>query len=259
MNAEAKTIDLKPENSVVIMPETARDVSPFTLLDRALSMGADPTTLREFMALQERHEANVARKAFNEAFANFKTEAIKIIRNKTVTDGPLKGRKYAELFSFVDAVTPALAAHGLSHSWSITKDEKDWIEVTCTVEHALGGNKRVSMGGPPDTGGAKNPLQARVSTVTYLEKATLKAAAGLAEQGDDDDGKGGGAPATVTEEQVREMQTKIVRSGTDLKKFLGRFVVERLDELTPAQAQRANVLLDAKLAAEAKPEPEAVS
>src|SRR5690606_10985087 len=86
------------------------------------------------------------------------------------------------------AATPALSKHGLSASWDITRDEKDWIEVTCTVEHVLGGNKKVALGGPPDSGGAKNALQARISTVTYLERATFKAACGLAEQGDDKDG-----------------------------------------------------------------------
>ena len=44
------------------------------------------------------------------------------------------------------------------------------------------------MGGPPDVGGAKNPIQARASTVSYLQRYTLKAITGLSEQEDDDDG-----------------------------------------------------------------------
>jgi len=47
------------------------------------------------------------------------------------------------------------------------------------------------MGGPPDAGGAKNAIQARASTKTYLERYTLKAICGLSEQDDDDDGAGG--------------------------------------------------------------------
>ena len=122
------------------------------------------------------------------SFAAFKAEAIKIIRKKEVTDGPLKGRNYAELYSIVDAVAPELAKHGLSHSWKITKDEKDWIEVTCYVRHELGHSEWVAMGGPPDAGGAKNPIQARASTVTYLEKYTLKAICGVSDRNDDSDG-----------------------------------------------------------------------
>jgi hypothetical protein len=262
MNANPKIIEAEPQGtghapttptSVMILPET-RDVTPLTLLDRALSMGADPATLREFMELQERHERNQARKAFSAAFAAFKAEAIIIERNRKVTDGPLKGKRYAELIAFVEAAVPLLSKHGLSHSWSITKDEKDWIEVTCTIEHVLGGSKTATLGGPPDTGGAKNALQARVSTVTYLERATFKAACGLAEQGDDDDGRGGGGgPAVATPEQVEKIRAKIVESGSDLKKFLGRFVVEKIEDLSAAQAERAIVLLDAKIAADTKP------
>jgi hypothetical protein len=156
----------------------------------------DVAKLEKLLAMKERWEADEARKAFNVAFAAFKAEAIDIVKNKKVTDGPLKGKAYAELFSVVNAVTPALSRHGLSASWRLTKDEKDWIEVTCTIRHVLGHSEVVSMAGPPDSGGAKNAIQARASTITYLERYTLKAACGLAEQGDDNDGNNGGSVST---------------------------------------------------------------
>jgi hypothetical protein len=92
----------------------------------------------------------------------------------------------------VDAVTPLLSKYGLSHSWNV-KSEKDWIAVTCTLKHVLGHSESVTIDGPPDTGGAKNAIQARASTITYLERYTLKAVCGIAEQGDDNDGNGAGA------------------------------------------------------------------
>lgn len=150
----------------------------------------DVAKLEHLLAVRERWEQAEARKAFNEAFANFKAEAVEIVKNRQVSDGPLKGKSYAELYSVVNAVTPALSKHGLSASWKLTKDEKDWIEVTCTIRHVLGHSESVSMAGPPDTGGAKNAIQARASTITYLERYTLKAACGLAEQNDDNDGNG---------------------------------------------------------------------
>lgn len=169
----------------------AVQANPMSMLAVAVQRGMDPETIARLLALQKEWEANEARKAYNIAFAAFKSEAIVIIRNKPVIDGPLKGKSYAELFAFVDAVTPPLSKHGLSHSWKLTKDEKDWIEVTCTLKHSLGHFETVSMGGPPDIGGAKNAIQARASSVTYLEKYTLKAICGVAEKGDDNDGGGG--------------------------------------------------------------------
>lgn len=168
-------------------------VTPMQLLQIATQQGADIEKLSQLMALQERWEANEARKAFHRAFSDFKAEAVNVIRNKLVTDGPLKGKSYAELFAVVNAVTPALSKHGLSASWRLSKDEKDWLEVTCTITHTLGHSESVSMGAGPDTGGAKNGIQARASTVTYLERYTLMAATGLAAQGQDDDARGAGA------------------------------------------------------------------
>lgn len=168
--------------------EITPQANPFTLLQLAIQQGAGIDQLERLMALQERHEANQARKDYEAAFAAFKDEAVKIIKNKSVSAGPLSGKKYAELFAIVNAVTPALSSHGLSSSWKITKDAPDWIEVTCTLKHIGGHSESVSMGGPPDVGGAKNPIQARASAVTYLQRYTLKAITGLSEQDDDTDG-----------------------------------------------------------------------
>lgn len=165
--------------------------TPMAMLAMAVKQGMSLDTIKELRLLQKEWEADEARKAYNRAFANFKADAVKIIKNKTVDAGPLSGKKYAELFAVVNALTPALSANGLSAAWSITKDEKDWIEVTCTLKHTLGHSDSVSMGGPPDAGGAKSAIQARASTVSYLERYTLKAICGVSEQGDDKDGGGG--------------------------------------------------------------------
>jgi hypothetical protein len=178
------------------------------MLAAAVRGGMDVQTIKGLMDLQERWEKAEATKAYNEAFAAFKAEAVAVIKNKTVTDGPLKGKSYAELFAVVDAVTPALSRHGLSHSWKVTKDEKDWMEVTCTLKHVKGGSDSMSFGGPPDTGGAKNPIQARASTKTYLERYTLLGVTGLAPKGEDDDGGRGakGMPEAELKEWVKKVE-----------------------------------------------------
>lgn len=176
--------------------------TPADLLSMAVQQGADLDKLERLMALQERWEAGQAKKAYNEAFSAFKAEAVRIVKNRSVTAGPLSGKKYAELFQVVNAITPALSAHGLSAAWSITKDDKDWLEVTCTLKHVGGHTESVSMGGPPDAGGAKNAIQARASTVSYLERYTLKAITGLSEQDDDKDGGHGKRVETNEEDEA---------------------------------------------------------
>lgn len=157
----------------------------------AMDRGASLEQIEKMMDLQDRWEKREAEKEYNAAFALFKAEAVKVFKGKLTAAGPLQGRRYAELHDVVDAVTPALSRNGLSASWKLTRDEKDWIEVSCILKHSAGHSESVTMGGPPDTGGAKNILQARASTISYLERYTLKAITGVAEGDDDDDGYGG--------------------------------------------------------------------
>jgi hypothetical protein len=173
--------------------------SPMGMMLSAMQQGASLEQVEKMMALQERWEATEARKAYNAAFSAFKAEAVRIVKNREVTDGPLRGKAYAELHSVVDALTPALSRHGLSASWKLTKDEPQWMEVTCYLRHVNGHEESVSMGGPPDAGGAKNAIQARASTKSYLERYTLKAICGVAEGGDDDDGNGAGPSSALAD------------------------------------------------------------
>ncbi|HKR41010.1 MAG TPA: ERF family protein [Paraburkholderia sp.] len=188
-----------PTQEIVPMPvvqhktAVATTATPAELLRLAIDRGADLTQLEKLMDLQERYEAKESKRSYDAAFAAFKAEAVVIVKGRKVTDGPLKNKSYAELHDVVNAVTPALSRHGLSSSWKLTKDDKDWMEVTCYLRHVNGHEESVSMGGPPDAGGAKNAIQARASTKTYLERYTLKAITGLSEQEDDDDGRGGKA------------------------------------------------------------------
>lgn len=183
MNAVVKT---EQEN----LP-AAQQMTPMQMLGHAVQQGMPIETLRELMQMKREWEADEARRQFNEAFAAFKAEAIVIIKNTEIKDGPLKGKKHANLFDVVSAVTPKLSAHGLTIAWKLTKEDKDWMEVTCTLRHSAGHAETVSMGGPPDVGPGRNAIQARCSTKTYLERYTATAILGLATQDADDDGNGG--------------------------------------------------------------------
>lgn len=180
-------VEAAPSGVQLVGPDAR---SPMGMMLAAVQQGATLEQVEKMMDLQERWQKAEAKKAYDAAFAAFKAEAVVIIKGKQVTDGPLKGKSYAELHDVVNAVTPALSKHGLSSSWKLTRDEKDWIEVTCFLRHIGGHEESVSMGGPPDAGGAKNAIQARASSKTYLERYTLKGILGLSEQADDTNGAG---------------------------------------------------------------------
>lgn len=222
--ADPVILDLEPvEQQPAPQPNnlpTVADNSPAGLMLAAQRQGLSLADAEKMMALHRQWEADEARKSYNVAFSEFKAEAVRIIKNRQVTDGPLKGKSYAELHAVVDALTPALSRHGLSASWKLTKDEKDWMEVTCYLRHVNGHEEFASMGGPPDTGGAKNAIQARASTKSYLERYTLKAICGVAEGGDDDDGNGGPAPTSIPPELLQAARDESMKGWKALAAWI---------------------------------------
>ncbi len=201
--AEAQVLELTPINqsttSGALAPQqrgalAIADTSPVAVMLAALERGAAPETIEKMMDLQERWEGNEARKAYFVAVAAFKAKNLRIVKNTEFAAGPLSGRKYANLAAWVGAVTGALSDCGLSAAWRPVDpiQDRSWIRIRCTLTHSLGYSEHVEFEGPPDTSGAKNPLQARASTAKYLERYTLEMILGLtADDGDDDDGNGG--------------------------------------------------------------------
>lgn len=203
MNATAEAPVLELEQRLAMPLASVPAAQPMTvvpgnaaaqMITAAVQRGASIEELRELMALEREWRADQARQAYFGAFAAFKADAIEIVKTKRVTFKTQKGTtdyKHAELADVVDALTPGLSRHGLSASWKIKSQTRDWIVIECTLRHALGHSESVEMGGPPDDSGGKNPIQAIASAKTYLERYTLKAICGVAEQGEDDDGQGG--------------------------------------------------------------------
>ena len=168
-------------------------VTPMDMLKMAVSQGADLAKLEQLMALQERYEANEARKAFYKALSAFKAEGITVGKDSRVTYKTDKGvtdYKHASLGNICNIIGPALSRHGLSYRWDTVQAEAR-IKITCVLSHELGHSEKVSLEGGADSSGGKNNIQAVGSTVSYLERYTLLAITGTAtEQQEDDDGLG---------------------------------------------------------------------
>jgi hypothetical protein len=169
---------------------TLMDPTPMLMLQMAISKGVDTDQLTKLMDLAERFEANQARKAFVQAMADFKKEAIVIAKDK---DNKQYGSKYTSMGELVGTVTPLLGKYGLSAEWTL--DQSEGIKVGCTITHAFGHSGETKwMKVPLDSSGAKNPIQQLKSSVTYARILTLEMACGLAskEGSLDDDGTGTG-------------------------------------------------------------------
>jgi hypothetical protein len=242
-----------PATSLVIEHQAeAREVTPLTLLDRALSKGADMATLEKFMDLQERHERNQARKAFDAAISAAKAEIPVITKNRVVDFTSTKGRTHyahEDLAGIARVVDPILSRHGLSYRFRTSSEINQPVSVTCIVSHRDGHSEENTLCAGRDGSGNKNDIQQIGSTITYLQRYTLKAALGLAAAADDDgQAAGGREPEALTDDQIAALRSKIMEANADLPKFLDKFQIEIIDDLPPGQFKRAMALLDAKIA-----------
>jgi hypothetical protein len=141
--------------------------------------------MEKILDVQIKWERNEAKKAYHSAMARFQENAPSIVKSKIGHNC-----QYADLaIDLVAVVAPKLSEQGLSHKW-ITESVDGGMKVTCRITHEQGYSEDNSMVAAPDKSGSKNDIQALGSTVTYLQRYTLKAALGLAEGGQGDDGNG---------------------------------------------------------------------
>lgn len=220
--------------------------SPAEMILSAVKGGADLEKLEKLLALQERWEANEARKAYYEAMAAFKANPPKIEKDKSVSFGPGKASyKHASLANVCEKINSRLSEHGLSASWRVAQNGT--ISVTTRISHSRGHFEETTLTAPSDKSGSKNDIQAIGSTVTYLQRYGLLSLAGLAAEDQDDDGKISNDPV-IDEKQLGQLRDWIIATSTNEDKFLKYLGIEDLAELPKSQFQKAINALESKKA-----------
>lgn len=215
--------------SMPVVPTT-----PMEMLNRALMSGATPETLERLLALQERWEMNQARKAFDDAIAAARADIPPIKKNKTVNFGAGRAAyNHEDLAEIERTILPILSHHNINYRFR-TKVEDKMIVVTCVLSKG-GYREENSLPGPADTSGSKNALQAIGSTVTYLERITLKAALGLSATDDDDAVSVRNGGELISDEQGQEIFDLLDRDNDRVARFCA---LQKLDALVDMPASR---------------------
>lgn len=244
MTALAAVERMEPE------AHTGTALTPMDMVGRAVASGASIEVVEKLMALHERWEANQGRKAFDEAMSAAKAEIPVIFKSREVDFTSSKGRthyRYEDLAEIAKTVNPILGRHGLSYRFRTTSPANEPVTVTCIVSHRQGYSEENTLSAGRDESGNKNSIQAIGSTLTYLQRMTLKAALGLAASSDDD-GKAAESVETISDEQVNKLRDLIEEVGADLPKFCAYLRVEALADLRQSDFKRAVTALEAKRA-----------
>lgn len=225
VSVETKAPTTRQESNAVTV---ASPVTPMQLIATAVEQGKDLDTIERLMDLEQKYKANAAREAYYEALSAFKSQPIRVGKDKV---NQQYGSMYTTLGNLVNTVNAAMAPHGLNARWKVEQSNNS-VSVTCILSHTLGHSEEVTMSAPPDESGKKNPLQQIKSTMTYLESATFQAVTGVVSQDAtyDDDGNAAGGN-TLTEDEVVNLEALIEEVGADKPAFLKFCKVDSLEQI----------------------------
>lgn len=208
------------------------DQSPAGLIALAVNNDLDIEKLQKLIEMKNAADARVARMQFLEALGKFQGIVTPLIKNKEANFEQKEGRgavnyKYQQLADIERHIKPFLKECGLAYRWG-QKDEGGNIHVWLILSH-LGGHEEVGnpITGAPDIGGAKNLIQQKASTITYLRRYTLTGGLGLASADPDNDGTGGqkakektGEKPPLKDSQLPEAIKKISEGKATLENIL---------------------------------------
>ena len=225
-------------------------LTPLALIQSALDKGLNPERLGKLLDLQERWESLRAREEYGRALAAFQRECPQVPKTRPVLqkNGDLR-YKYAALEDVVKAAGPVMAAHGIAATFSQDMTDRDVITTVRVQVGSHAEDKRFVSPRPNfEAAGAigQTVPQAYGATLTYYRRYALCAALGIVVCGEDSDAAadGVGLQAGLSEDQVRELKSRIAAKGIDLGRFLSLANVPTLDEITQARYPRALEWID---------------
>lgn len=147
--------------------------SPAEMLRIAVEGGADLEKLKSVLDLQERWEANEARKAYAKAFATAQANMLPVIKRKI---NKQTSSSYAELADIIETSQPIYTKDGFSVTFNEGDCPKqDHARIIATVLHCLGHKEQYYLDIPLDGAGIKGnanmtAIHGKASSVSYGKK-----------------------------------------------------------------------------------------
>lgn len=239
---KSEVIPAQPKSVAVVQ------LSPIQAMERAKAAGLDVKEMQEMLALQKEYEANEARKAFHRALAEFKKDPPTVIKDMLNTQ---YGSDYVSIWNMVNTVTKELGKYDLHTRWDFPESEGNTISCTCIMAHALGHEESVTITGPVDESGKKNPLQGRKSTRTYLKLETFEAVTGMASVSGNIDDDANTPIEYITEEQALELHARATENEVydSFMKWLNTQKIKSIDNIQACNYEHISKKLDVSIKA----------
>ena len=183
---------------------TVVSASPAKLLELAISKGVPIEQLEKLMALQERWDAQQAKKAYYISLSKFQKDCPPILKTKAGYD---KRYYYAPLDQIIKIIKDPMFESGLTYRWE-QEEKNNQIMITCIITHIDGHSEKTTLESSPDTSGSKNPIQSKGSAIQYLRRYTLESALGIATSSTDTDGGATNPPKVKPLKEISSAKSK---------------------------------------------------
>lgn len=219
---------------------TTQEITPVQMIMMAIQNQTDLDKVKGLLELQERWEANQARKSFHQAMSEFKAIPLTITKDK---ENKQYKSMYTTLGNLVNTANPELSKFGLSSSWDIHQNGS--ISVTCKITHKLGHTEQTTASAPADTSGAKNPIQQIKSTITYLKSVTFECITGLASTDANADDDGNAYSEKISEKQLSTLLDLLAAKELSEKKLIEYLKIEKLEDLNSSDYTKAITAINA--------------
>lgn len=224
---------------------------PMEVLQRAIDSNVPTETLEKLMDLQERHEANTAKKAFNQSLVKAQSEMPTVFKGR---ENEGIGSRYASFDDIMRIVRPVLDRHGLAISFS-QSETSDTITVICSILHIEGHSSETPFTLPKDevikskTGkSVTNLAQAQGSANSYAKRYCLCNALNIVLGDQDDDANAMNTPLkTITDDQSKELQEMIAATDIDPEKFLMHYKADSFETFPLVMFEKAKATVKSRM------------
>jgi len=221
---------------------------PAEMIELAIQKGADLEKLSKLIELQERYEANQAKKIYNAEMVVVQKEMPTVAENLSNSQ---THSKYASLDDIINRTREIYTAHGFSISfYEGVTDKQDQVRICADVVHASGHKETYWYDVPLDGMGIKGnanmtKIHAKASSTSYARRYLMCMIWNIP-TGDDPDGNT--VPLEVIDaEQINNIENLLIESKTDVNKFLAYLKCESVSSIPKDKYKTAVVALEAKI------------
>lgn len=210
--AQPQAMERRPPQSVGLA-----GVNIEALLDKAIDAKAAVEVIKELRQMRMEDQAIAAKRAFDEAMAQFQAECPVIVKQKSVsTNSGQKAYSYAPLEDIIAQIKPYTLKHGFSFTLdSDVKSENGWVISKCIITHREGHTNESSAKFP--LGGRTaimSETQQYAAALTFGCRRVLCNAFGIVVAGEDSEerlakNKGRGPSALTGSGNARELAAEL--------------------------------------------------